>query len=419
MRPEVSKIINGKRVITKKPELLAPAGNLEKLKVAIRYGADAVFIGGKKFGLRSNADNFSIEEITEGVAFAKEHNAKIYITTNILAHDEDLDGLDAYLMDLQTAGVTGIIVADPYIIHRCQTVAPKVEVHLSTQQSVLNWKSVEFYQNEGMHRVVLAREASKIEMEEIMDKTDVEVEVFIHGAMCIAYSGRCTLSNHMTSRDSNRGGCCQSCRWEYDLFAQNAETLTPAVDEDMTMFSMSPKDLSLLKSIPQLIEMGIDSFKIEGRMRSMHYIATAVSVYRKLIDTYCEDPDNFVIDESLILELQKCANRATDESFFHGMPNHEQQLFNSRAEHPTQEFIGIVLDFDANQNLLKVEQRNFFRPGDTIEFFGPNIENFTYEVPVIYNETMETLDAARHPLEILHIPFTQALPEYTFIRKVN
>ncbi|GBU10511.1 putative protease YrrO [Erysipelotrichaceae bacterium] len=419
MRKKIAEIRDGKRVIIKKPELLAPAGNLEKLKVAILYGADAVFIGGKKFGLRSSADNFSIEEMAEGVQFAKAHNAKIYVTTNIFAHDEDLADLDAYLIALEGAGIYGIIVADPYIIHRCQIVAPLVEVHLSTQQSLLNWQTASFYEKEGLHRVVLAREMMKEEIQEVIDKTAIELEVFIHGAMCIAFSGRCTLSNHMTSRDSNRGGCCQSCRWEYDLVAESGAEVVKTIAADLDQFSMSPKDLSLLQSIPEMIEMGIDSFKIEGRMKSIHYVATTVSVYRKLIDLYCENPDDFVLDAALIAELQKCANRATAESFFHGMPDEKQQLFNSRMEHPTKEFIGITQGFQKEKNLLKLEQRNFFKKGDTIEFFGPKMENISWKVTAIFNAAMEEVDAARHPQEIVYIPFDRELPEYTLMRKLE
>ena len=201
----------------KKPELLAPAGNLEKLKIAVHYGADAVFLGGQAYGLRSNADNFTLAEIKEGVEFAQRYNAKIYVTTNIIAHDENMEGLDDYLRDLALAGVTGIIVADPLIIETCKSVAPELEIHLSTQQSLSNYKAVEFWKEESLDRVVLARETGAMEMKEMKEQVDIEIESFIHGAMCIAYSGRCTLSNHMTARDSNRGGCCQSCRWDYDL----------------------------------------------------------------------------------------------------------------------------------------------------------------------------------------------------------
>ena len=255
-RQKVSAIIDGKRVIVKKPELLAPAGSLEKLKIAVVYGADAVFIGGREFGLRSNAQNFSLEEIREGVEFAKPYGAKIYITTNIIAHNENMEGLEEYLTELGKIGVSGIIVADPLIIETCKRVAPNVEVHLSTQQSTMNVMAVKFWEQEGLHRVVLARETTKEEIKEIMDQTNVEIEAFVHGAMCIAYSGRCTLSNHMTARDSNRGGCCQSCRWEYDLIKKEDNEMSRLFGEDEIKFAMSPKDLNLLRSVPEMIELG-------------------------------------------------------------------------------------------------------------------------------------------------------------------
>lgn len=316
MAVQIDTVVEGKRVITKKPELLAPAGNLEKLKVAVHYGADAVFIGGKEFGLRSNADNFTFEEMAEGVQFANKYGARIYVTTNIFAHNENMDGLEDYLMGLERAGVSGIIVADPLIIETCRRVAPKLEVHLSTQQSLSNWKAVQFWKEEGLERVVLARETGAEEMREMKEKVDIEIEAFIHGAMCIAYSGRCVLSNHMTARDSNRGGCCQSCRWDYDLFkVEDGKTETALFDEQDDPFAMSPKDLNLIQSIPQMIELGIDSLKIEGRMKSIHYIATVVSVYRKVIDAYCADPENFVIQQEWLDELDKCANRDTAPAF--------------------------------------------------------------------------------------------------------
>lgn len=301
----------------KKPELLAPAGNLEKLKIAVHYGADAVFLGGQEYGLRSNADNFTIAEIKEGVEFAHKYGAKIYITTNIIAHDENMEGLDQYLIDLEATGATGIIVADPLIIETCKRVAPKLEIHLSTQQSLSNYKAVEFWKNEGLDRVVLARETGAMEMQEMKDKVDIEIEAFIHGAMCIAYSGRCTLSNHMTARDSNRGGCCQSCRWDYDLLEVDTSGELDLLydNEQVTPFAMSPKDLKLIESIPNMMNIGVDSLKIEGRMKSMHYIATVVSVYRKVIDAYAADPDNFKIQPEWLIELDKCANRDTAPAF--------------------------------------------------------------------------------------------------------
>lgn len=413
-RKPISGIVDGKRVIIKKPELLAPAGSLEKLKIAVRYGADAVFIGGQEFGLRSNAKNFSIEEMEEGVQFAAKYGAKIYITTNIIAHNENIDGLEEYLKELGRIGVTGIIVADPLIIETCKRVAPNVEVHLSTQQSTMNYMAVRFWEQEGMHRVVLARETTKEEIQEIMDKTDVEIEAFIHGAMCIAYSGRCTLSNHMTARDSNRGGCCQSCRWEYDLLTDSGEKV---YDEGSAMFAMSPKDLNLLRSVPEMIELGIDSLKIEGRMKSIHYIATVVSTYRKLIDMYCADPDNFVFDEELQQELAKCANREAAPAFFEGIPSHEEQMYGNRDEHPTQDFTGLVLDYDEATQIVTLEQRNHFKAGELVEFFGPHQPTRVTNVAALTDEQGEKLDAARHPKQIVKFKVPFKVNPYDMMRK--
>lgn len=396
---------DGKRVITKKPELLAPAGNLEKLKIAVYYGADAVFIGGQEFGLRSNADNFSIEEMAEGVEFAKKYGARIYVTTNIFAHNENMDGLDEYLKDLERVGIAGIIVADPLIIETCKQVAPKLEIHLSTQQSLSNWQAVKFWKEEGLERVVLAREVGLEEMLEMKRNVDIEIETFIHGAMCISYSGRCTLSNHMTARDSNRGGCCQSCRWDYFLYEEDKDENdvngAALFEEDDAPFAMSPKDLNLVESIPKLIEAGIDSLKIEGRMKSIHYVATVVSVYRKVIDAYCADPDNFVIDPAWLEELAKCANRPTAPAFFENIPGVEEQLFKNHSQKTTHDFAGLVLDYDEESQIVTLQQRNHFRTGDEVEFFGPEINNFTQRVGTIWDEDGNELDAARHPLQIV------------------
>ena len=414
---KISQVIDGKRVIVKKPELLAPAGNLEKLKIAVRYGADAVYIGGQEYGLRSNAGNFTFEEMKEGVEFAKQFGAKIYVTTNIYAHNENIDGLEEYLEGLQEAGVTGIIVADPLIIETCRRVAPKVEVHLSTQQSLSNWKAVQFWKEEGLHRVVLAREASAEDMREMKEKVDIEIETFIHGAMCIAYSGRCTLSNHMTARDSNRGGCCQSCRWDYGLFENSAEGEKPLFSDEDAPFAMSPKDLKLIESIPRMIELGIDSLKIEGRMKSIHYVATVVSVYRKVIDAYCADPENFVIDPEWLRELDKCANRDTAPAFFEGIPGYKEQMFGNHSKKTTFDFVGMVLDYDKETEMVTLQQRNHFKPGDEVEFFGPEIENFTYTIDKIWDEEGNELDAARHPLQIVKFKMSTPVHPFNMMRK--
>lgn len=404
----------------KKPELLAPAGNLEKLKIAVHYGADAVFLGGQEYGLRSNADNFTMEEIKEGVEFAAKYGAKIYVTTNIFAHDENIPGLEDYLRNLNDTGAHGIIVADPLIIETCKRVAPSLEIHLSTQQSLSNYRAVQYWKEEGLQRVVLARETSAEEMREMKEKVDIEIETFIHGAMCIAYSGRCTLSNHMTARDSNRGGCCQSCRWDYDLLSVEKDgELEPYFDDkDTTPFAMSPKDLKLIESIPTMMDIGIDSLKIEGRMKSIHYIATVVSVYRKVIDRYAEDPENFKIDPRWLIELDKCANRDTAPAFFEGVPHYEEQMFGQQSNKKTPfDFCGLVLDYDAESQIATIQQRNYFKPGQEIEFFGPEIENFTQVIDKIYDENGEELDAARHPLQILQIKVDRPIYPKNMMRK--
>ncbi|MGJ0122387.1 protease [Staphylococcus sp. HMSC068D07] len=411
--------VNAKRKI-KKPELLAPAGNLEKLKIAVHYGADAVFLGGQEYGLRSNADNFTMEEIKEGVEFANRYGAKIYVTTNIIAHDENIDGLEDYLRQLEATGATGIIVADPLIIETCKKVAPKLEIHLSTQQSLSNYKAVEYWKEEGLDRVVLARETGAMEMKEMKDNVDIEIEAFIHGAMCIAYSGRCTLSNHMTARDSNRGGCCQSCRWDYDLLAVDEEGELDLFyqDDDVVPFAMSPKDLKLIESIPQMMDIGIDSLKIEGRMKSIHYIATVVSVYRKVIDAYAEDPDNFKIKPEWLIELDKCANRDTAPAFFEGTPGYEEQMFGVQQNKKSPyDFCGLVLDYDEATHIATIQQRNHFKPGQEIEFFGPEIESFKQVIDVIYDEEGNHLDAARHPLQIVQIKVDHPIYPNNMMRK--
>ncbi|OLF64770.1 U32 family peptidase [Staphylococcus sp. MB377] len=404
----------------KKPELLAPAGNLEKLKIAVHYGADAVFLGGQEYGLRSNADNFTMAEIKEGVEFASQYNAKIYVTTNIIAHDENIKDLENYLIKLEKTGATGIIVADPLIIETCKQVAPKLEIHLSTQQSLSNTKAVQYWKEEGLDRVVLARETGAMEMKEMKENVDIEIEAFIHGAMCIAYSGRCTLSNHMTARDSNRGGCCQSCRWDYDLLEvdNDGELDLYYQDGDTVPFAMSPKDLKLIESIPQMMEIGIDSLKIEGRMKSIHYIATVVSVYRKVIDAYAEDPENFKINPEWIKELDKCANRDTAPAFFEGTPGYEEQMFGVQQNKKSPyDFCGLVIDYDETTQIATIQQRNHFKPGQEIEFFGPEIQSFRQVIDAIYDEEGNSLDAARHPLQIVQIKVDHPIYPKNMMRK--
>lgn len=408
-----------------KPELLAPAGNLEKLKFAIRYGADAVYIGGQKYSLRANADNFSFDEMREGVEFANQHGARVYVATNIFAHNEDIDGLEEYLRTLQDIGVFGIIVADPVIIETCKRVAPKVEIHLSTQQSTLNWQAVKFWKEEGLHRIVLGREVSLKEIKEIKDHVDIEIEQFIHGAMCISYSGRCVLSNHMTARDSNRGGCCQSCRWNYDLYEDDLglygskQKENPLFEEGSQAFNMSSKDLCLIESIPQFVDSGVDSLKIEGRMKSIHYVATVVHVYRQVIDAYCDDPEGFVMKKEWIDELSKAANRPTAPVFAHGNAGAKEQIFGETPKMSNYDFTGLVLDYDEKTKIATIQQRNHFKLGQEVEFFGPNLKNFEQSVEEMWDEHNEPLDVARHPLQVVKIRVKHPIQAYDIMRKEN
>ncbi|MHA0855637.1 peptidase U32 family protein [Paenibacillus sp. CMAA1364] len=429
----------GKRSRLEKPELLAPAGNLEKLKFAVHYGADAVYIGGQKYGLRSNADNFTFEEMREGVEFARQYGAKVFVATNIYAHNEDLEGIEHYLLQLHGAGIAAIITADPAIIEIAQRVVPEIEVHLSTQQSTVNWQSVKYWKEEGLPRVVLGREVSLKEIAEIKQHVDIEIEAFVHGAMCSSYSGRCVLSNHFTDRDSNRGGCCQSCRWAYDLFEDNHENDAwiseenredreavesqepsiahlPLFQPEDNAFTMGSKDLCMLESIPELIEVGIDSFKIEGRMKSLHYVATVVNAYRQAIDSYMEDPEHYVLKPEWVEEINKAANRPLNTGFFYDTPDHEDHIYEPEEKATPYDFAGLVLEYDAETRMVVVQQRNHFKPGQEIEFFGPGGIFFKQLVDKIWDDNGNELDAARHPLQRITMKVDQPVHYYDMMR---
>jgi putative protease len=394
----------------KKPELLAPAGNLEKLKIAIIYGADAVFIGGKKFSLRSRASNFEIEDIKEACDFAHKYGKKIHVTTNILPHNDNSNGLKEYLIELENAGVDAVICASPVVVETAKQYT-NLEIHISTQMSTTNSETANFWMEEGAKRVVLARELSLKEIRAFKYNTKADLEVFIHGGMCVSYSGRCTLSNNMTDRDANRGGCAHSCRWNYDLY--NGDTLL----NDKMYFAMSSKDLQTVRYISDLIDIGVDSLKIEGRMKSVHYIATVVSVYRKLIDQICDEQE-FDLPK-YILEIKKAENRLTSHGFMEGMTSIDQQLYNMRSEIPSQEFIGLVYDYDPETAIATVEQRNYFLPGDIVEVFSPNFDPLKFKVEEIMDKDGVVLDAARHPKQILKIFIPFKVSKYDMIRKIK
>lgn len=389
----------------KKIELLAPAGDLERLKIDLLYGADAVYIGGENYGLRANATNFTLDEIKEGCLFAHKLKKKVYLTLNIVFHNEDMKDVFSYIKKVVEAGIDAFIVSDPFIISFIKDNF-KVEVHLSTQNSTSNYKSVEYFKNEGVDRVVLARELSKIEIKEIIDKTKMDIEVFIHGAMCTCYSGRCSLSNYVTNRDANRGGCAQVCRFAFKT------------DEEKD-FTFATKDLNMAKYIKDLIEIGVSSLKIEGRMRSIYYLATVIGCYREIIDSYYS---NDLTDRKLTrLQqiLDRVANRATAEHYFMKEADATDQYYSGRVELSNQDYLGLIIGYDKENRCLILRERNYFEVGDEIEIFTPEHKNYKLVVKNIYDENMNKLLVARHPEEILKIEFCEELPKYSMIRLIK
>lgn len=394
----------------KKPELLAPAGDLERLKIALLYGADAVYVGGNLFSLRANAVNFSLEELKEAVKFAHDLSKKIYVTVNIALHNTESEIIIDYLKELDKINVDAIIVSDPYIISLAR-IHTSLEIHLSTQQSTLNYEAIEYFKSEGVSRVVLARESSSDDIKLIKKNVDIELEYFIHGAMCASYSGRCVLSNFLTARDSNRGGCSQICRWDFKLLDENLDNIQGEKD-----FTFCTKDLSLLGHIPELIEMGVDSFKIEGRMRSSYYIATVLNIYRKVIDEYINDPVNYKLNSDYERILRNCANRDSITQFYDGNYGVDCQYYNGRVEVSNQDFLGIILDYCEKDKLATIEQRNYFKKGDVVEIFGPNISTITLTISEIYDENNNIIDIVRHPKQIVKIKIDELVYKNDMMR---
>jgi U32 family peptidase len=389
-------------------ELLAPAGDLEKLKIALIYGADAVFIGGQNFSLRARASNFTLDDISEATKFAHERNKKVYVTTNIIPHNEDMNGLLEYLKELETRGVDAIISASPYIIDSALN-NTNLEVHLSTQQSATNTNTVNFWYEKGVKRVVLARELDKYMIEYLIKNTKADIEVFIHGGMCMSYSGRCSLSNNMTERDANRGGCAHSCRWSYDLVASDQKISN-------NKFSMSSKDLEALEQIPFLIDANVSSLKIEGRMKSLHYIATVVSTYRKLIDDYYKNK-KIISFEPYLNELEKAENRLASHGYLEGTPTINEQLFNQVSEQPNQLFIGLVHSYDKETKTLIFEQRNYFEVGVNAEMFMPDGSLIDFQITNMTDIDSNELLIARHPKQLIKTIINFEVLPYSMIRK--
>ncbi len=382
-------------------EILAPAGDLERLKIALLYGADAVYVGGRDFSLRANAKNFSIEELKEACEFAHKLGKKVYVTVNIVFHDKNLENLKEYLENLKEINVDAVIVSD--IIGVRLAVSCGLEVFLSTQASTLNYSAVKFWQEQGVKRIVLGREATREDIKEIKEKTQVELECFIHGAMCTSISGKCVLSNYCTNRDSNRGGCAQVCRWTFE---------NPSKPD----FTFMSKDLNMVLYLEDMMDIGIDSFKVEGRMRSIYYIATVILCYRKIIDHIKNKTLTDELRDYYCKVLDRVANRDTIPQFYYKFPGVEESYFQDRMEVSNQDFLGMVLDYDKKNKLLVLEQRNYFKVGDVVEFIGPNMEDLTYTIKVMENALGEKVEVANHPLEIIKVPMDCELPKFAMMR---
>lgn len=385
----------------KKIELLAPAGDLERLKVTLLYGADAVYLGGPKLGLRANAVNFTMEELKEGCDFAHSLSKKVYVTVNIVFHEEDRIGMEEYLDLLVDCGVDALIVSDIYVITYMRKHYPDVEIHLSTQASVTNVMAAKFYQDLGVSRIVLAREVCKEDITEIINN-NIAVEVFIHGAMCTCFSGRCALSNYVTNRDANRGGCAQVCRFS---FLDNKK-----------QFTMASKDLNMSFYIKDLMTMGVTSLKIEGRMRSIYYLATVVSCYRKLIDAINGDCLTDELASYIEKTLSRVANREVSSQFFLKEADDTDQYYTGRSEVSNQDYLGVVTGYDELRQCIEIRQRNYFKVGDKVEIFLPDGKCYLYEIGKFYDENGELLTIARHPEQVLYLPFDFVLPVYSMMR---
>nr|WP_295358801.1 U32 family peptidase [uncultured Succiniclasticum sp.] len=399
-----------------KPELLAPAGNMEKLHMALLYGADAVYLGGKMFGLRAFASNFSLAEMDEAVAFAHSLHKKVYVTVNIFAHNEDINNLPDYLRSLQAIGIDALLISDFGVWSVAREIIPEMPLHVSTQANTTNWAAVKAWENLGASRVVLARELSFTEMKEIGSKTEVELEAFVHGAMCISYSGRCWLSSYLTGRDGNRGACAQVCRWKFNLTEKNrpGEVYDVAGDEQGT-YIMNSKDLCLLPYLLQLMEAGICSFKIEGRMKSAHYAASVVSVYRRAIDACWRDPQHYTVKQEWLDELEKVSHRPYTTGFALGKPDATAQVYTTSSYLQTHEFVGLVRDWDNGR--LTVEQRNHMKEGETLEVFCPDGSLRTLVLKEMRNQDGEPIVAAQHPQMVFTCQAAESIPESAILRR--
>ncbi|WP_422487214.1 peptidase U32 family protein [Gudongella sp. DL1XJH-153] len=401
-------------------ELLAPAGDLEKLKMAIIYGADAVYLGGEAFGMRKASKNFTLEDIEEGVSFAHERGKKVYVTLNIVPHDKDMEGLEEYVLDLQKIGVDAFIVSDPGMFTVIKRTTPDMEIHISTQASVTNYETIMFWYNLGVRRIVLARELSFQEIETITKKLpeDLDIEAFVHGAMCMSYSGRCLISNYMTGRDANMGDCAQPCRYKYHLVEEKRPgEYFPIEEHDEGTFLFNSKDLCMIEHIPEVIDSGILSLKIEGRVKSSYYVATVIRSYRMALDEYLRDSENYHYTPEWLNEIKKVSHRDFTTGFYFKKPGTEDHVYTNSSYIRGYDFVGMVLDYDGETGIATVEQRNRMFVGDEIEIFGPGKNYFVQKIEKMWDNEMNEIDVAPHPQQIIRIKTDQEVQRYDLLRK--
>ena len=404
----------------RRPELLIPASSLEVLKIAVIYGADAVYIGGEAFGLRAKAKNFSMEEIREGIAFAHAHDVKVYITANILAHNGDLDGVREYFAELREIKPDALIISDPGVYMIAKEVCPEIERHISTQANNTNYGTYRFWYEQGAKRVVSARELSLAEIKEIRANIpdDLEIETFIHGAMCISYSGRCLLSNYFTGRDANQGACTHPCRWKYAVVEEKRPgEYLPVYENERGTYIFDSKDLCMIEHIPELMESGIDSFKIEGRMKTALYVATVARTYRRAIDDYKQSPELYREHMAWYQEqISNCTYRQFTTGFFFGKPSDEAQIYDNNTYVKEYTYLGIVGERN-EEGLYRIEQRNKFSVGESIEVMKPDGANITVTVQRIVDEEGNDMESAPHPKQVLYIDLGQPLAMYDILRR--
>lgn len=430
---EIEILDNNYKVSKDEIELLAPAGDLERLRIAILYGADAVYVGGKSFGLRTAAKNFTYEDLAEGVSFAHEHGSKLYVTVNIFAHEDDLgEELDAHLIKLHEIGIDAVIISDFGIFRRCRKLVPDLEVHVSTQANNTNSETALFWYEQGAKRVVLARELSFEEISKVHTNIEKELgeksseyslEAFVHGAMCISYSGRCLLSSYLTGkcseRDSNRGSCSQPCRWKYHLVEETRPgEYYPIYEDERGTYIMNSKDLCMINGIDELVESGVRSFKVEGRMKTLYYVAVTIKAYREAIDTYFQDKNLYKKNLPIYLEeIRKVSHRDFTNGFYFGKTNEEDQVYETNSYIKDWDFVGVVLDYDEKTGYAKIEQRNKFVKGEKIHFMRPHGRGFYQTINEIKTEKGEIVDSAPHPQQILYIETDCRVCKFDILRK--